>query len=76
MNQLKRGQRIFVKGAALDFSPTLEPATIVGAVKMTAADIATRPDLADFDCTGWYRIKYEDGGKMCCHVDRMSLGNY
>ena len=67
--KLKRGQRVYIKGFDFALNPVLEPATITRSVPMTHYE-----DGSDYP--GWYAIKYDNGDKMSCHVERMTLGNY
>jgi hypothetical protein len=66
---MKRGQRVFIRRMAADFSETLEPATIVRRQSMT--------HYADgSDYPGWYVVRFNDGGRLCIHTTRMTVGNY
>lgn len=62
---LKRGQRVYIKGHAFDWSQTLTPATIV----------KQQHNVTSIPNDEWYIIKYADSGKMTCHRSNMTLGN-
>ena len=64
-NEIKKGQRVYIKGHSFDWSLSLEPATIV----------KRQPVVTSIPNDEWYVVRFNDGGAMSVHRSNMTLGN-